>query len=284
MEVIPFPPLEGMYLWASIAASLAIGAVMLTRGERIHRIALTLVGLAVGYVCGGYLAEKFAMTPIIGQTAGALTVGILALIGARIIWAVLAASMATAAGVCAIGSRYGSATDEASKAATSSAPADMAQWASDLWDQVLGNLSQAWDDEKAMLLMILVPAATVPLLVGLLRPRLARIVMTSLLGAIGLATGVLGVNADWWSWAMGRMEVLGVAVGLLVIVGMAIQYRSALKTDREDDEAPASTKKSDDDSLPWADSEDEEALAKHGDISDQDEDEDEDEEKHSPQE
>lgn len=250
MAVIPFPPLQGMSLWVQVASSLAVGAVLLVRGGRIHRIALTLAGVGVGYAVGGDLAVKLGADAAVGRIAGGVTVGLLALIGARIVWAVLAAMTVTAVVVRTVGARY------AASPPAVAAPADLAQWAYESWDQLLGNMLRAWQDQKAMLLLILIPAVAVPLFVGLLRPRLTRIVMTSLLGAVGLVAGALAVNENWWNGAMARGDIVAAVVAMLVIAGMIIQYRCALKTERGEDEPPA--KKSDDDNPPPVDGRDNE--------------------------
>lgn len=240
MTSIPAPQLTVLWAWTLAVSSLTVGVVLLLAGDKIHRVALLFAGAALGLVLGGKIASLAGLSPTGGRIIGAVILGLVGLIGARLVWAALAATLAFIAAGWAV-SHLATVAD-AAKEAPPGAPETILAWLEAAWLQYKTAIGR-WGERPIAVLMILLPATLVPLVIGLIRPRLARILMTVLLGAgcvmFGLLLGAGQISPAWWTAGMDHLGVLAAAMVVLMLAGLIVQYRCALAAERKEDHREA---------------------------------------------
>ena len=184
-------------LWPALVvavSALGVGVALLLWGRILHRAALALVGAAAGLAVGGSLAAAISVEPLVGRLVGAVALGLLGLVAARIVWAVLAGSLTgvSAAWVMARLVEVDSAAVGDKVRATQTVPAQaFTEWLETSWETALACLGAVWEKHTAMVVLVLAPAVAAPLIICMLRPRLGHIFMTSLLGAGAIVFGCL---------------------------------------------------------------------------------------------
>ena len=235
--------------WPTLAVPLAAlggGLALLLWGRILHRAALALVGAAVGLALGGGLAAAISVEPLLGRMVGAVVLGLLGLVAARIVWALLAGGLtgAGAAWVMAwlVAGDSPAVGDKVPVAQTATDQA-FAEWFKTNWETAFVCLGTVWEKHTAMVVLVLAPAVAVPLIICLIRPRLGRICMTSLLGAgaivFALLFGASRIQPSLWQAALVHGLWLAGACAVLTIAGLVFQYRGAWAVTAEEEDVEA---------------------------------------------
>ena len=233
----PAPDLGAQWAWPLALVAAALGVLLLIWGEKYHRAALALVGAGAGVLLGPEIASWVGMGPLAGQIAAPLVLAVLAVIGAHYVWAIVAAALALGGGGWALACHF---AQTQPPQATTAPAAGLDSWARAAWAHAMSGMSDAWQGDALVVVLVLFPAGAVPLIVGLFKPRLATVAMTALLGAAGVVFGVLlasaQITASCWSAAMAQWTILALAVAALTTLGVICQYRRLLAGQREDDD------------------------------------------------
>lgn len=243
MPRIPLPPDPGLswpVLPAIAAASIVVGAVLLLWGRRVDRCLLAVVGAGAAVALAGPLARWAGIPLPAVRISSAVTLAILCFILTRLAWALLAAGTSALVAVWLIcghvlaGSTEGGPTFAADVA-------DGQGYYLALGHFTLACIEFAWDRAPVLLAIAGGLAAAAPLLICLVRPRLGRIFMTSLIGACGVVAGtaaVVALSDPTWAPAVRRSWLaMSVVAGALTVLGLLYQYRGALAAGRARDTA-----------------------------------------------
>jgi len=231
---IPLPPAPSPYLLAVLAGLCILGgAVLLLWGRSNGRVLLTFIAAGVGAACAQPIVHHTAYKNVwVVGLAGALTAGLVVFVLARLIWAALLGALLAAASLAVTG--WVSPGAVAVPPAWADSPtAYFSTWCLSLVGYG-GRWLRCMGQESALALML---AGGVPALIGiglgLFWPEAMLILVTSLLGAAALVTGVaLGVWAGAPQWLVGwgtHMYIPAAAAGLLALIGLAVQTRAALR-------------------------------------------------------
>jgi len=229
------PPIDALadpIAYALAGACLVVGAALLVWGRVLDRSILCVAGVMIGLLTGPALAERFGWPPTPVRLVLAAAIGLAAMALARLVWPLLGGAMAALAAECVLICRLPAGT----LVAFEQTAEGLGGWSQAAWQFLSGGLSALWAWNVAAVLAVIGLSVGIPVAVGIVRPRLARIVMTSVIGAGAIACGPLLAVAqlrpgavDWvwsnWRWALGLW-------GLLAVVGVAVQYRAAIKADR----------------------------------------------------
>ena len=211
-------------------------------GRRVDRCLLAALGAGAAVVLAGPLA-KWAGIPLLAvRISAAVTLAILCFILTRLVWILLATGTSALAAVWLICWHVLTRSPEGSP----TFPANAAGWQGyyrALEYFARAYLEFAWDRAPVLLVIAGAFAVGAPLLIGLAKPRLARIFMTSLVGACSVVAGagaVVALSHPVWAPAVRRLWLaLSIAVGVLTVLGFLYQYRGALAAGRGRDRARA---------------------------------------------
>jgi hypothetical protein len=243
--MMPIPPAPSLSSAAAggIAAGAIVAAVALGLwGRLIHRGALVALGVAAGLAVGPAVADRLGTSVRLTQGVAAGTLAVAGLALARLVWAGILAALA---GGIPLGVLLRDWLREGSEAAKTALAAvrdagDLGAWAWAWLEAAWALFKLRWSDDQGALLLIGVPAAVV-LLIGLIRSRLAAILMTSLLaGVLLVGGGVLGafaVRGGVWASAWSHLAVLAIGAGAIALLALTVQYRGAVRSDRRRREA-----------------------------------------------
>lgn len=239
VAVPPAPEINWAATLGLSAGAIVVGLAALLWGRVIGRAMLMLAGAVGGFALSAHIlpyAPNYPMLVKFGCTAGLAIVG-LAL--ARLIWAILGSSLFSGIACAAL---LGKPLLKLWKDVKPTFDSLAASGQMPTQEQVT-TLSKAADaatqNVTLMVWLSILFIGLIPLVVGLLRPRLMTIFMTALLGGMAITGGLLGAlirykpsvwDAAWAYWPV----PLGLTV-VLMTVGMVFQYHGALAADKKDD-------------------------------------------------
>ena len=219
----------------AVLLAVALGAAMLFWGRLVHRAVLAVIGVGAGLALGGWLAEKVNLHPMVGRLVLAATFGILAVVVARVVWAVLAgAVLASIAYGAVLGSGYNAplTTQPAPGAPPtvrwSLKPPQLEQAAREALDTAMaGNADRAMAAAGA--------AALLALALGLFLPRATVVVLTSFVGASLVMGGVVLAMLLWFVVAAMEDSPLPLAIwAALWLAGLVVQAVGEIRCRRKE--------------------------------------------------
>lgn len=230
----PIPPLEGLPDWQAYAAAGAAvvgGIVLLLWGRQVHRVVLLLALGGVGFALGGPIGASLGAMPVVAGASGAAVLAVVGILGARLIWAALAAAICAGSAVLVL------LFNVLPKPQTENFPRfgeaqSLPQWVTESFKYVQGIFQAQWSAQPATLGLAVVVGCSLPFVVLLLRPRLGAILMTSLLGAAAIVGAVIltagKTSQQLYANAFVKWYVPAGACGCLLVLGLARQYYTAL--------------------------------------------------------
>jgi hypothetical protein len=249
---ISSPPLEwGTIEYAVIAGAVVIGLLLMLWGRAFGRAILGVAAAAAGVLLVAPLlaqvqaVKSLALDFNIIRAAAGLLVGVAAMIGARLVWgaaggaffglvvlALLLAFVWPPAQSTSAPAVTPATVRSALEHTATTAPADtLATWSLDRVQSGWHAFITVWNDKAGIIVLALVLPVGLPIFLGLIRPRLGVIFMTSLLGATLLMLGVLAlavkVHPTVWNAATSHLYVPAAVLVLGFAIAMAYQYRSA---------------------------------------------------------
>jgi hypothetical protein len=219
-------------------AGVAAGIALLLWGRWAGRGVFVLAGAAVGWFLGGLLAGPLGVDPTAVRVVAAVVSASLALLLTPLLWA-LTAGAVTASVVLFVLILQQQPDFVARAPAIPAAGQDAWDYLAAIAKHLGKGLSAAWDHEGSRLAIIAGVIGGVPFLIGAIRLRLATIFMSSVCGGMAVAAGLAGlagtaapsiIPALWKSWF-----VFGGAGAAMGVVGIGVQYRRALKADKDKD-------------------------------------------------
>jgi len=236
MTGIPIPPplaIDSMVAYVLAGVGVLLGVALLFWGRVLGRTFLMLCGAGAGATLAGPLATSAGIPPLIVRIAAAVLVGIICLIAAPVIWALLAACSAAAGALWALLWFYQPMSWPQDQTGQESLASYLATFARVVWD----GATDMWGLNPPLVGGTLGVAVAAPLVLGMLWRRLCKIVVTALLGAVLLVAGLVlavtthrpDMGASLWS----RGQWVALVVGVLVLLGIACQYRRAIVLGRE---------------------------------------------------
>ena len=211
-----------------------LGLAILLWGRHVHRALLVLIAFPMGMGLGAILADKIQLNVWLGVLAVAISLTILVIVLARVVWALLAglwlaAVAAGVAGMLSLG---------AIAAATQPG-----------WNPTGQALAQAaWGANSLAIVAAGVGAGVAGLILGLFLPRATVIAATSMIGASLLSNAVLTLTSIGAPAFLNRMLanpwlLTGISAGILLL-GVIYQSIGEVRAKRAlasvgQDDAPA---------------------------------------------
>lgn len=247
MLSIPVPPppqlsdqLSQTVQYACFGGGAVVGIVLLLWGRNVGRIMLTLVGMGVGYLTGATIAGALGADPVLGQVMAAVTFGVICLLTARLIWALLTTMLFETLAIFLLMRHF--MNDVAAKAAPTFGDAgSFPTWLAALGNYLWASFQILRETNMGTVLLVAVPVGLLPLMVTLLRPRLSVIFATALLGGAMLTTSLwlLAVRLrpglwpeDWW-----RFLIPAGVVVVMAIIGWVYQGHGEVEAMRRRQQA-----------------------------------------------
>ena len=242
------PAALGGWLSAGIPAMAAVGAVMLLWGRLLHRALLVLVAASIGLLVAARYGPQIGLGVFVSQLAGAVTGGLLAVVLARLVWAVLAA-VHVAAVVSTVVVVWYLGVDLAGL--QPAAQGDVIARGEAFAEQVV---RAVWAQHGLTVGITVILAGLAGLVVAFVLPRVTVILMTSLIGT-GLLSAAAGLAMVMWLPALlpapspaSRYVMCGIGGGVL-LVGIVFQSVGEVrarrrKAEQADESGPRSQKSS----------------------------------------
>lgn len=248
----PLPELSALGAVAASAAGILLSVMLVLWGRTVGKIILTLLAAAGGTAGGAAVAEHFAFNIWAGRCAGAFAGGIIGYLLCALIWAVVVSLAALAgAAVLLIFSTWREMQQQIQDFQPA-APVEgtpylqaLGQYLGQAWQYARTLLEPAWRNHSYMVIALCGALWLIPLLVGLLRPRLMSIFASSLLGAVTMVAICAGLIA--WIWPGFPLKdaaawYLALGASLVAFVwGITWQYRGAFRAEQKskpDEEQP----------------------------------------------
>jgi len=240
---IPGPPPPQWYAPVAYGAAggcLLVGLAILLWGRTYARALMCIAGIAGGLALAAPVSRWLEVHPTVVRVIGMVTLGLVGLVLARLIWALLAGALFGFAAECIL---LGRMSPDQRPTFEAWSGGSLAGWAGGLGEFSLDTFVALWNDSEVMVLVVVGCAFVVPLILALLRDRLARIFMTSLLGA---AAAVLGpilaaaqLSESLWGGIWTHWYVPAAVAAALMVFGFIHQYRGAMRADRSRDDREA---------------------------------------------
>lgn len=217
-----------------------VGLALLLWGRILHRAVLVLVAFPMGMCLGAILADHFELNVWMGVFSVAVTLTILVIVLARVVWALLAGLwLAVFAAVLAGWLMLG----------------DLSPTSQPGWNPTLESLARsAWAVGSLQITAAGVGAGVAGLILGLFLPRATVITVTSMLGASILSKAALVLTGMAAPGVPARMQAsplltTGIFVGVL-LMGILYQTirevrakRAEAKAQADADDAPKDIRK-----------------------------------------
>ena len=238
---IPFPhvpELSDSIAYASAAASIIIGLMLVGWGRLWSRPLVGLAGVGAGLLCGDLLADAMKVDSGVAKAAVASIFGVLGFVAAPFIWAGMAGSLcASVAGGFLAENFLATLPGQVPEVVEPAGGATLAHWAESL-AVFAGNVNgEMWRSRAATMVLVMAPAGLIPVMIGLWKQRFITIVMTSLIGATAVVSGAIVaiVQSDptRWPTAWSGLLIPLCIVGGLWVCGVAVQYNFAMAAARK---------------------------------------------------
>jgi len=229
------PPLaiDPMVAYVLAGAGVLLGVALLFWGRVLGRTFLMFCGAGAGATLVGPLATSAGISPMLVRIAAGVLAGIVCLIAAPVIWALLAACAASIGALWALLSFH----QPTSWPQDQTAPESLAGFLATLGRVVWDGATDLWGLRPLLVGGSLGLAVAAPLVLGMLLRRLCKIVMTTLTGAAMLMAGLVLATTthrpDMADSLWSRGHWIALVVGVLALFGIACQYRRAIKLGRE---------------------------------------------------
>ena len=239
MFSIPGPPLpqwSDLVAYGVSGACVLVALLILLWGRNLGRALLVVLAAGLGFALSAPIAERFELQLALVRPIAILAPALGALLLARLIWALMAGALAGIVAECIVFAQMINnipADKQPSFAPTSST---LIAWGQEL-AVYFGRLFLLLATERTGLFLAAVtPPIALIVVILLARDRLARIIMTALLGSAGVVFGpILAVcqfrpslwDAIWTHW------YVPAAIALVFMIASVVrQYLRALKEEK----------------------------------------------------
>jgi len=202
IPIAPAPQWSDAAAFIAAAVCAVAGLTMLLWGRRFARALPALLAGGAAYFAAGLLADHVSIDPLILSLSAAGVLAVIAFLAARVIWALLGGVIGGAVAAAAMLVCCLDRLPAESVPASIESAAELGVWGGEVarfTGEALLALGQA---NLPLVLAVMCPAVVGPVVLLAMRPGLARVVMTSLLGAAALVGGPVITAAqlrqDWW--------------------------------------------------------------------------------------
>lgn len=230
----PQPQLDALAVCVLAAGGVAFGAAILLWGRILSRPLMALAGVVAGIAGAEALSRQFSVSPMVAAVAGAIAFGAVGAITARIIWALAAGALFGAAATIVMLANVAAPAN--GQAAFAPGDPGTGAWLAACWGHCNASLGAVWKEQSATALWTICLGGGVPLTVALLLPRLGKIFMTSLLGAVcvvgGVFLAVVQVQPSLWPARWLGYGIPITAAAVLLMFGIIYQFCGAILADR----------------------------------------------------
>jgi hypothetical protein len=206
-----------------------VGLALLLWGRIVHRAALVLIAFPMGMGLGAILADRVELNVWLGVFAVAVTLTILVIVLARVVWALLAGLWLAVFAAAVTGwFMLGDLTPSAQPG----------------WNPTMESLIRsAWDVGSLQITAAGVGSGVAGLILGLFLPRATVIAVTSMLGATILGVAALKLTGMAAPGALAGMQAnppltTGIFAGVLLL-GILYQSVREVRAKRAEAEAKA---------------------------------------------
>jgi len=208
------------------------GALLLFWGRFVDRLALALVGAGIGIALSRTLSERLGINWIVAATFASVLLGIVFALTSRILWAMFAGALGASVALASAWTVYMPDVGAELQASMSVPDLSLVGWLVAMGNMVAAVWAFLWRERSGMMLWLIVLACGVPLAGALLLPRMAKIVLSSFFGAIGIIGGLLfallPVRGGLWPSRWTQVVLLGMLLAAVMIFGIIHQYRGAV--------------------------------------------------------
>jgi len=244
----PPPDLAAEFCYVLAAACIILGAVLVLWGRLLGRAVMTFVGAGAGFLLAAPLTQRLSTPFSITLVAIVFTLSIMGLVTARALWALVAGSLGAGAGLIVLLCRGGNMLSATTRPALDSALPPFKAWVVASSQYAWTSAEVLWKSGTPQVLVVVGCAALVPLVLAMVWPRAALIVLTSLVGAMVMASGLglaaAGFGGDLWKAALSHWGVMSCVAGILTLIGVVFQCRGARAASRaKSEESPADQEK-----------------------------------------
>jgi len=250
LPLLPMPFVDGL-AYGVAAGGIVLGAALVAWGRLLGRPAMTLAVAAIGYVCGGLVTATVASTwdvnlpmliaPIVLALVG-LAVGFLL---ERACWGLLAGGIVSAIVLSVLLFIPPATTNQpAPPPQAEFAPAaelGTGDYLNEAWLHFSKTFESHWNNESVTLALAGGIPLVLCLVLGIVRPRFVRILMSCLVGAAAVVIGVVLALSqshlcgdELWKWCWQQWYVPVAVMIVAALAGVIIQERTCLKLDAQE--------------------------------------------------
>jgi len=226
-----------------------VGLVLLLAGRLVDRAVLALGGASLGAALAGPLAQAWGVNWMVLSIPAAVILAVVFVLSGRVLWALLGAAMLAGLGSLVVAAVYWPALSPqleqhaevqqpAATAPAGSQPATAASqpsgrpWAAQAIGLGQYTMAVLWKQQPAVMVWTFCLAGGLPLAAAVLLPRLARIVMTSIIGSLcctgGLVLLLSAVRSQAWPTRWVLVAIWAMLAAVLMVAGVIHQYYRAL--------------------------------------------------------
>lgn len=232
----PAPQWSDPVAFGLAASSLAVGVLILLWGRYLARALLCAIGIITALLLAGPVARRFELNLLLVRLVGAVVMAVGGLILARLVWAALVGMLFGIPAECLVLGRCLQEIAKDKQPVFDAAEPTFTFWALGICKFFLSGFRALWGGDLGILLAVVCPALVLPLVITLIRDRLGRIFMTSLLGGGAIVLGpiiaVAQLRQSMWGGIWRHWYVPLVLAGGLMVTGLIVQYRGAIRGDR----------------------------------------------------
>lgn len=245
MMAIPFPPAPEWAAWILMIASgssLVLGILLLAWGNFLGRAVLTLLGFLGGIGLAHLLCPPDSEDWLVWWVFGGVIGGLFGLICPRFIWAMLGAAVCGWAGLELVLWRCVEQIASEAMPAFNFDGETFLSWLAGFARYRYDLLQAIVKVDPLSTWLIVSSSFVIPLCWLSAAPRLARILVSVLMGAMGIvaavAMGLVVVDPQLWDRMVQRWYIPAGVVAMLALLGGFIQFRAVVlaRRKKEDEE------------------------------------------------
>jgi len=240
-------------VWSTVIVTVAGGALLLFWGVKLARLLMVLAGGTAGFLVAAPLAERIGTTLGVTRAAMIFCFAALGLVTSRISWAVLASVVmsATCGVVLAACFAPGALPDRPPLPVTEEAIVDLSnsvaalatpESAREHYERVRTGVSDSLGTMGMLLYAGVGAVAAVVLFVGLVWPQPIQALVSAPLGAAAIIWGILiaagSADQDWLKPMLTEPLYPLVAMGVLALIGLLVQFRAVAVARGQKDSPP----------------------------------------------
>ena len=233
---IPFPPQPSTSppIIAAAVGVVVVSAVLLLWGHRLGRLLGALVGAALGVLLGPTAALWVGADPLVVQIIFAVLLAVAGALAYQLFWALVGAlALSSVAALWTLSHYIAKVPADAQPKFKALVADSVLGWLAGIPLYLLEVAKAVWENEAFAAALIVGVALGLALVAALLRVRFTTVVVTAILGALGLLAGgstlALAARPDLWQILWDAWLYYLLAGVVLVVLGTALQYRGILR-------------------------------------------------------